>query len=471
MSHFAVLSSKLLFAFFAIFLFGAGSSVFACMCGKASTCELFNFADVSFVGKAIRIEKDESGSFKKEFTIFEMKEVFIGEKVETIRIQNKTGFSCDTSFELGETYLVFARGSKSEGFGTGFCSGNRPLQIAAAEIYEMRKLSGSKGGGKLQGIVLKELSQNRDDRIPMGGVRMEVSDLASGRKYEVRTNENGRFELAAPPGQYKVSPVVPSGYVMSSSFDEDPKEIKSGGCSESYFVLSNNSRITGLLLDVEGKPVRYARVELILADEQSSFLGGLSGESDPNGYFSIDQVPVGKYTLSVNYNSQPRPENPFPTSFYPSGSLRSDAKVFEVRSGSSIEGLTWRLPARLDESVVSGSVVWADGSPVDGAEIKIFDVAFPHHYAGCHLTEARDSASPSDSSVRSTSYGLKGPACNLKSDAQGIFSLRIYSERTYRVTASMVRTTDNTKVEYVSESEPFQLTAAATKIKLVLKPK
>lgn len=454
-----------------MFLFGSASEVLACMCGKVSTCELFNFATVSFVGKAVRIEKDESGTFKKEFTIFEMKEVFTGRKAETIRIQNRSGFSCDVSFELGETYLVFAAGTDSEGFGTGFCSGNRPVEFAANEIAELRKLSGSKGDGKLRGIILKETSKNRDDRLPMSDVRVDITELITGRNFEARSKENGRFELSAPPGKYKISPVVPRGFIMSSTFEEEPREIRSGGCTESYFVLSNNSRVAGRLLDIEGRPVRYARVELVpLADQKSSYLGGLSGESDSNGDFYIDQLPIGKYTLSINFNTQPQPDHPFPTTFYPSGSIRSDAKILDVGFGSSIEGLTWRLPARLNDASISGSVVAEDGSPVSGAEIKIFDMAFPGHYAGCHLTEIRDKTNRSNSPVVSTSLRFKGPACNLKSDADGSFNVKMYSARSYRVTARLERTISGEKVEYMGESEPFQL-IGEEKIKLVLKQK
>lgn len=461
---------NILLAVFALFMFGSASEVLACMCGKAATCERFNWADAIFVGKAVRVEKDESGTFKKEFTIFEIRDVFTGKKTETIRIQNRSGFSCDTSFELGETYLVFAAGNDSDGFGTGFCSGNLPIEYAADEITELRKLSGAKGDGKLRGLVQKETSKNRDDRFPLSDVQIEISELNSGRKLEVRSNEIGRFELSAPPGKYKIKPIGPRGYIMSGMFDdEETKQIRPGGCTESYFVFSNNSRVTGRLLDIEGKPVRYARVELVpLADQKSSYLAGLSDESDANGDFTIDQVPIGEYTLSINYNSQPQPEHPFPTTFYPSGSNRSDAKILNVEFGASIEGLTWRLPDRLTEASITGSVVWEDGSPASGAEIKIFDMAFPRHYAGCHLTEARTMAVPSNSPVVSTSFKIKGPACDLKSSADGVFALKMYSSRAYRITARLERTISGKKVEYLAESEPFQLTGEVS-IKLVLK--
>lgn len=463
-------SYNILLTVFALFIFGSASEVLACMCGKAATCERFNWADAIFVGKAVRVDKDESGTLRKEFTIFEVREVFSGMKTDTIRIQNRRGFSCDVSFEVGETYLVFAAGNDSEGFGTGFCSGNLPIAYAGDEIAELRKLSGSKGDGKLRGLVQKETSKSRDDRFPLGDVRLEISEVNSGRKFEARSEEDGRFELSAPPGKYNIRPIAPRGFIMSGMFDEEElKQIRPGGCTESYFVFSNNSRVTGRLLDIEEKPVGYARVELVsLADQKSSYLAGLSDESDTNGDFSIDRVPVGKYTLSINYNSKPEPNHPFPTTFYPSGSNRSDAKILNVEFGTSIEGLTWRLPERLTEALITGIVVWEDGSPASGAELKIFDMAFPRHYAGCHLTEARTTVVPLNSPVVSTSFQLKGLACDLKSDPEGRFSVKMYSSRSYRITARLERTIDGKKGEYIAESEPFPLTGDIT-IKLVLK--
>ena len=41
-----------------ILFLGCFEQIFACMCGKTSTCERYNFADVIFVGKAIEIEKE-----------------------------------------------------------------------------------------------------------------------------------------------------------------------------------------------------------------------------------------------------------------------------------------------------------------------------------------------------------------------------------------------------------------------------
>lgn len=465
--------TRLFFLLLFVVFFGTAVEVRACLCGQASTCEYFNFAAVSFVGKAIRIEKEETGFLRSEFTIFEMTEVFSGRNTKEIRIRNKSGFGCDISFEEGETYLIFAGGSEADGFGTGFCSGNVPAKYAGAAIEELRRLSESKGNVFLRGIVLKEMSKDRDDRLPLSNIRVEMENIDTGRIFEARTGSDGRFELSAPPGTYRISPVAPPGFILPGTFEEEPQTIRSGGCTESYFVFSNNSRVAGRLLDNNGVPVRNARVELVpLSIKKSSYLGGYSDDSDLNGDFSIGEIPVGSYTLSVNYNSNPHPEHPFPTTFYPAGSSRSDAKVLEVQPGKSIDGLVFRLPARLDQGTISGKVVWEDGSPAVGARIQLFDMAFPGFYAGCFMFAARQEAEPNASipNVVSTSISLSGSTCNLMSDNGGKFKINIYTTRTYRVTATITRSEANAKVEYVAESEPFLLGHTPANVKLVLKP-
>ena len=456
-----------------ILLLGNSASVFACMCGKATTCERYNFSKTIFVGKALKVEKEDIGRFATESTIFEISEMLSGEKAKSIRVRNKSGFSCDVEFTIGETYLIFASGDKRDGFGTGFCSGNMPLQYASELISDLRKISGAIGDGRLIGRVLEESTKrSRDEeRMPIQDIRILITQQPSGRKYNGLTDANGRYDVAVPPGKYIVTPVTPSNSSLTSLFEAEPMEVRSGGCAAGYFVLANDSVIAGRLINAQGKPAPYVRVELVAVDEKSSYLGGESDKSDANGYFSIKQVPVGKYTLSVNYNLNPNPEQPFPTTFYSSGGDRSKATVFEIGFGSRVEGLTWHLPSALVEKVMSGNVVLEDGSPVSGAEIKLFDLAFPGFYAGCYLLENRTKPEDPNSPVRSTSLSMSGSVCDLRSDANGEFRLTGYTGRTYRLTATISKTTDGQKLEYVGESEPFSLLNAPPIIKLILRKK
>lgn len=456
-----------------ILLLGNIVSVFACMCGKAATCERYNFSKTIFVGKAVGVEKVDKGGFETETTVFEISEMFSGERTKSIRVRNKSGFSCDVDFTIGETYLVFANGDKRDSFGTGFCSGNMPLQYAAEQISELRKISGAAGDGRLIGRVLEESTKRskNEERSPIKDMLILITQQSSGRRYNGQTDANGRYDVAVPPGKYIVKAVSPSNSSLTSLFEAEPMEVRSGGCVAGYFVFANDSIVAGRLLDTQGKPAPYVRVELVSVDEKSSYLGGESDQTDVDGYFSIKQIPVGKYTLSVNYNVNPNPEQPFPTTFYSSGGDRSKANILEIGFGSRVEGITWRLPSTLIEKSISGNVVWEDGSPVIGAEIKLFDQAFPGFYAGCYLLENRTKPEDPNSPVRSTSLSMSGSACDLKSNANGEFRLTGYTGRTYRLTASISQTSVGLKMEYSGESEPFSLVEEPRSIKLVLRKK
>lgn len=459
------------FAFVFLLTLISAPSVLGCMCGKAATCERFNYSDAIFIGKAVRVEQKEKGSFKTESTVFEVRETFSGEKVDFISIQNKSGFSCDTEFAVGETYLVFANGDSKDGFGTGYCSGNLPTAFAEVEIAQLRNLSKAKGDGKLQGRVLQQFAQQvgKEERVPAKDIRLNIVETSTKRQYSTATNAEGRYQIAVPPGKYVVTPVTPAKAVPTFPSVPEPVEIRSGGCSEGFFVFSNKSRIAGRLVDAENRRVAYARVELVAIDEASSYQGGLSDESDLNGGFSIEEIPTGKYTMSINYNVSPRPDHPFPTTFFPFGSLRSAAEIFEIGSGTMIEGLIWKLPKPLEKQLIKGLVEREDGTPVVGAEIKLFDMAFPGLYAGCHFQESRTNADEKASPVRMTSLSLSGSACNLKSDSAGVFQMSTYAGRTYRVTASRTDSISEKKIEYVAESEPFLLSDQPHTVKLILK--
>ncbi len=454
-----------------VFLIGSAATVFACICGKASTCELYNSSTLVFVGKAVAIEQATNGSFKTETTVFEIKEMFLGDISATVRVRTKSGFSCDVEFTVGETYLVFAGGSKTDGFGTGFCSGNLPMEYASEPIAELRKLSGSNGDGRLAGTVLEEFNRRsgEEKREPIKDVKLEITEILTGRKYTANTNTVGRFDIAVPPGRYTVSPVPPAGSVLNNLFSIEPMDIRSSGCAESFLVLANNSSLSGRLLDADGRPVPHARVELVSMDADRSYLGGESGETDIDGTFSIEQVPIGKYTLSINFNSNPDPERPFPTTFYPAATERISAHIFEIGLGSKIEDISWRLPPKLGETIIEGEVLWEDGTPAQFAEIKLFDMAFPGFYAGCFLLESRNRPENLSSPVRSVSMSMKGSACNLKSDASGKFRLSAYAGRTYRVKASAKRTTLGAETEYSGQSDAFKLGTEPPSLRIQLK--
>ncbi len=462
-----VRSKHLLFVFFLILVVGVtGAS--ACICGKSATCERFNNSAAIFVGEAVEVIQENSDGWKKESTVFHVKERFLGPATKEIRVQNKSGLSCGVEFQKGETYLIFAGGSEADGFGTGFCNGNLHIAFAEKELEQLRTIVSSSGSSSVRGYVAEEYSdpsKTGPDRPRVPGIQVVVKDLASGKTYKAVTDENGFYEVTVPPGRYKAEPILPEYAVVR--FADDPVTVRPNGCAENIFVLAAKNRIAGIVLDPFGQPVKNVRIELVEADKERSYSGGKNTQSRMDGSFSFESVAKGRYKLSVNFNSNPDPSNPFPTFFFPGVSNRAEAKVIEIGPTTVVNDVVFRLPPRLSEIRFAGKVVWEDGAPAAGAEIHLFDAAFPGFYTGCYFyTETSGDDDPS--SVVSTEMSRSGPACELKSGTDGKFELSGYSTRSYFITASIRKNIDGKAVRFSATSEVFAADSIKSPIQLVL---
>ncbi len=135
--------------------------------------------------------------------------------------------------------------------------------------------------------------------------------------------------------------------------------------------------IRGKLVGSDGKVVQYTELELVSLDldrvpNDSRFIG----VSDTQGRFAFNDVPAGKYTLSINFGEKPTFLSPFSTVFYPEGSERASARIFEIEATTRISGLVFKLPASLKKKTIVGKITWPDGRPVVGAMIGCKDLEF-----------------------------------------------------------------------------------------------
>ncbi len=367
--------SLLIFSFVLMFLIGSFERVFACSClANTSACQQYSFADTIFVGKVVNIRKegeDKNPNWYKEFTTFEVEDLISGTKAKQLVVHNRAGTSCDISFLQGDKYLIFADGDSKSGFKTGYCSGNLPLADAEKMIAELKALPKAGTGGKIFGSVSESLRKREQEYAPMAGIELKIQRIDGKRKtYKVTTDAEGNYELIVPQGKYKVNLFVPS-YADLDMFDEDPVFVKDRACTAKSFNLFNKSKIVGKVIDSEGKSVENINVELLSIDEEPGFLNGDGSYSDENGEFLIENLPVGRYTLSVNFTIQPNKERPFPPTYYPNASSRENATIIEVGLGQSINNLIFRLPPRIPIQKIYGIIVLPDGRPAAGMTVNL----------------------------------------------------------------------------------------------------
>lgn len=208
-----------------------------------------------------------------------------------------------------------------------------------------------KGTGVIQGIV----------RLPDGtlasGVTVEASSsggfMPGSRK--AKTGTDGYFEIAG---------------LLKSTYDLNVRE-RSGAVSLDDVTVGSTvalrmgllMRLTGRVLDAEGKAVSDARLQLVDVDEAegsnmfsrlTSFLQDDSGvRTDDMGYFEIERVEVGEYQIKAKSVSK--------------GSATSERIVVAV--GRSIPNIDIRLVAGV---AFAGSVEDADGRPVKDSTVTLY---------------------------------------------------------------------------------------------------
>lgn len=366
---------RLIFLFALLFSLGSAAQVFACSCvANIKPCERYTSAAAIFVGKAVSVKtvgNTENPFAVTEFTTFEIEEIISGTKTKQIVVQNRFASSCDVSFTKGEKYLIFANGNEKEGFGTNMCSGNKLFSDSQDLLDELRNLPKAGEGGKIFGEVFESIKKRREEYTPMPGVEIKIREIGGKRNiFNIATDSKGEYEINVPAGKYKLAPAVPA-YATLDLFSDEPIIVKDRGCTQKNFSLHNKSRISGKVVDSEENPVSEIRIELISLDEEPAFLGGDGDYTDEKGRFSLEDVPAGRYTLSVNFTLSVNKDRPFAPTYYPNASKREDAAIIDIGLGQSVDGLVFRLPPRIPVQKVYGKLILPDGGPAVGMTVNL----------------------------------------------------------------------------------------------------
>lgn len=209
---------------------------------------------------------------------------------------------------------------------------------------------------------------------------------------------------------------------------------------------STGGIIKGRLLNGAGKPCPHTELELIPVNAKKiSKDERIWTVTNGNGYFDFENVPDGKYTLSINFDETPTDISPYSTYFYPNAPRRSNAKVFDITKTSNFSRLLFRLPASYEMKRFTGKIVWEDGEPVEYALVSLVDL---------------DAQSD-------TGFG------KIKSDANGTFKVSGFVGRKYQIAAILfdgdLIKDENPQLLAQGFSKTFYLNPKTNIIKITLK--
>lgn len=362
--------------------------VYACSClPSPPPCEAFRETPAVFVAKVTAITSESvkadqaqgGGPYEVSYAHLSVVQAFKGIGEKEIRIwQGTGGGDCSFVFEKGETYLLYASyDGQTKLYHTNTCTRSRPIAYAADDLDYLRGLPGSDGATRLSGTLVR-LDYSDDGGQPpglLGGIRVIAED-PQGRRFEAATDADGFYKITGlPPGRYKVRPELPSHLSLAYG-NRDEVEVPSGGCAGADFLARTDGRISGLLLDAEGKPVAGAYVDLVtsdLADRVNDRKIGRYEKTGRDGRFEFKELTPGTYLLGVNIRQEPGGDQPFPRTYYPGVSAAPQARRIKLDTGEKLSDFVLRLPPRLPVRAVDGVLMWPDGRPVTKALVIFKD--------------------------------------------------------------------------------------------------
>lgn len=338
----------------------AASASCSCRTGGVRPCATYWDATHVFTGLVTevgesRVRHGGSESIRPFFykrARLKVEESFRDAKDRTIEVLTARGGSdCGYKFVVGQRYLVYAKQRDDGWLYTSVCNGTKPLAGAAADLSFIRGLANAPDVAAIYGQIQYSGRNFKDGSYrgdPASGLTVQVE--GEGVRREVLTDFRGNFAVEGlPPGSYSVKPVYPEharGYV-----DTTPFSLRAQQCKELGYLPWWDGRMSGKVLDAEGKPVPSIRVWLISPEldisKRENLMHNMWVMTKRDGTFELTDVPKGNYQLVINLTGD-ADDNEFgyPRTFYPGGEDRARAEAITLDGGEWRTGLDFRLTRR-----------------------------------------------------------------------------------------------------------------------------
>jgi len=287
------------------------------------------------------------------------------------------GTSCDFGFQKGERYFVYARRDPAtQKLHADSCSGTKRFISASRDLGYARALARGEKSPDIFGSVVRQVRQDATDYARMVGIAgIQVILESANYSAAAFTDSDGHFELAGlPAGHYKARAEIPSNLRLTYRTEKEI-EVGEGRCSGVAFVTTLLSKLTGKVVDAEGKPVPEVPINLAPVDATNKVISTeveYQSFTAKDGRYSFDTLSQGRYLLAVNPKGQPRiAESPYRRTYYPGSPDSSQATVIALAEGQEIDLDDFLLPPRLVESKIEGIVLWPDGRPAREALVSL----------------------------------------------------------------------------------------------------
>lgn len=352
-----------------------------CTCNaesKAPACEVFDQSKVVFVGTVLEgSDPVTARESRQRLFLVRVDEAFRGLNPDEreVFIDPAQNTSCGSYLAAGERYLFFLGGplripaisflarpdttkplpaswenKKGLRVFTNFaCSPTRGVQNAEEDLRWIRSRLRGETNTQVFGYAVQNEAHFLYRYLGPG----PPAHLPKA-KIHLTGPEGTQTVLAGPDGRYCFGEMAPGKYSLSgereswTSPEAQQIEVRPGGCIWRDLSFGSKGKILGKVVDAAGLSVRGYPVylKMLRLDGSIGYLPAAQATTDNLGRFELDPVPAGPVVLGALYGY----------------STLRDAKRFDFRPGSRIEGQVIRLGLRRLRVIV----LTADSSPVDG---------------------------------------------------------------------------------------------------------
>jgi len=296
-------------------------------------CGLWDdFYPYVFVGTVISFT--EGAGFEKTLRIVPG-EIFLGDPKSELTVSTSQG-ACLPEIQPGDRWLFYLRlDENSQELVLSYGSPSAPEKQASADIERLRRLVHMSAAGTVIGRVT-----DSPDNMPRTNHKVTAKSTTDGLEYATTTDAEGDFQFSSlASGTYELSANTTNGLWTQ----DGSVHVKPHSCSSVYFPLHVDGRISGQILDAEGKPAAVQRVEII--PESDGSLGSLSRFTDEQGRYDFRGLAAGRYLIGINIDENVTSSSPRgPSLFYPGVRERRNAIAIEVTKAGEQAGVDFQLP-------------------------------------------------------------------------------------------------------------------------------
>lgn len=345
----------------------------ACSCAflpeQDHACVASPNTDAVFSGRVMSVSEKGRRSFR-----FAVLEAFSGVKQSTVEVETgQGGGDCGYGFEIGKSYLIYAARSKDGKLFTHICTRTRPLEKAASDLDHLRRVLRDKPQvtlfGKVEHVQRSSVNSHPTWKA-VKGVQV-TAELPGGRKLSTLTNGQGQFEFHERlSGPVTIRAAVPKGLPPTTI---GKVTVPAGRCAGVILEASILGRIHGRVVEADGTPAKYVRLSLIPIHGKPDIASAEEFSVENEGLVDMRRIPPGSYLLAVNPLGPTFYGTPHPPHFYPGASIMQGPGAVPIKVGpaETVKLSTFRLPPRLVQRTVSGTVRLKNGRLPTGGWVRV----------------------------------------------------------------------------------------------------